>query len=128
MYFIIIIISNACATAMSRLILRNAKAIETIARTRSQRRRKEIAKQASKDLVNAFSEGALNVVKGKVPLSKKRYNSLKRYKKQLETLSSRRSSLKSRKAVLQRGGFLGLLASVLVPTIASLITATVSRR
>ncbi len=105
---------------VSRLMKRNARSIRLIA-TASPKRQKEIIKRAPKSLVDAFGEGALNIAKGRVSLSDKRYGALKRYKCQLHRLANHRSSLKSRKAALQRGGFLPLLASILIPTVASLI-------
>jgi hypothetical protein len=88
------------------------------------KRRREIIKLAPKELVLSFSEGALNVLNGNVPLTKKKKSNLKRYRKNLYNLSSKRTSLLKKRQVLMSGGaFFPLLASVLIPAITALIAS-----
>jgi hypothetical protein len=75
-------------------------------------------------VIDALSEGSLNIMLGNVPLSTAKYNDLRLYKSDLELLANKRESRqRKRTRLLQRGGgLLTLLASVLIPTIASLLT------
>ena len=108
---------------MSELVQRNVKFFKLLGKL-TPRKRKEVLKHAPAELIQAYSEGAFNVLKGNVKLSKKKFAALKRHKKKLETLARQKGSQKSKKAVLcQRGGFVGLLASVLIPAITGIISA-----
>jgi hypothetical protein len=107
---------------MSRLVRKNCSLMKLLARSPPKRRR-EIIKLAPKELVHSFSEGALNVLKGNIRLSKKKQASLKRYKTNVYNLASRKTSLAKKKQVLMSGGaFFPLLASIIIPAITALIT------
>ena len=73
--------------------------------------------QCNKELMDCISECARNVLKGNVPLKKRQFTKLQRRKKDVRALASRRTSLRKKKAIVQKGGF---LASLLVPAIAAL--------
>ncbi len=108
---------------MSKLMQRNAHFIKLLSKIPPQRR-SDILKHAPKELITALSEGALNVLQGNVRLSKRKLASLRRYRTQLRQLASRTVSARRKRAlVLQRGGFLGALAGVLIPAITGLIGA-----
>ncbi len=108
---------------MSRLMKRNAHFIQLLAQA-TPRQRQDILQHAPKDLIAALSEGALNVLKGNVKLSKQRHATLKRHRAKLRELADRRTSQQRKRALVQqRGGFLGVLASVLIPAITGLIGA-----
>ncbi len=108
---------------MSQLMKRNAHFIRLLSKTPPQRRN-EILKHAPKELIAALSEGALNILNGNVKLTTRKYSSLKRYRSQLRQLANRRTSMRAKRALIQqRGGFLGALASILVPAITGLIGA-----
>jgi hypothetical protein len=66
-------------------------------------------KEASPDLVNALCECSLNVLKGRVPLTTSQKKQLTRHKRDLRELARKGTSLKKKKQILQKGGFLGLL-------------------
>lgn len=89
--------------------------------------RRHIIQTAPKDLIEALSEGSLNLLKGRVQLSKNRLSKLRRFKKQIKVLASCKTSVRKKKQVLQRGGFLPLLASVLVPAISGLVSGLVNQ-
>lgn len=90
----------------------------------STKRRKEVLKAAPKEFIKAVSEGSFNILKGNVPLTKEKIRKLKRQKRNLKSLASKKTSVRVKKNLLQRGGFLGTLAAVLVPLISSVISAT----
>jgi len=74
-------------------------------------------KQCNEEMMDCISECARNVLKGNVPLKKRQFTKLQRRKKDVRALASRRTSLRKKKAIVQKGGF---LASLLVPAIAAL--------
>ena len=76
--------------------------------------RKAMIAGGSSGLVKALCECALNILKGHVPLTMKQKRSLKRRKKDLRSLASRKTSLKKKKKILQKGGFLGPLLAPLI--------------
>jgi hypothetical protein len=88
------------------------------------KQRAHILKKGPPELLDAISEGALNILKGNVPLSKQKFQQLQRYKNNVKQLATKRTSRRKKRAIiLQRGGFMGVLASVLIPTIAALVAA-----
>lgn len=111
----------------SHLMRRNARYIRFLARA-SQARKRQLLASAPDDLIDSLSEGALNVIKGKIPLTKAKLNRLRKHRKQIRELADPKNNISRRRALLlsrQRGGFLGTLASVLIPTIASIIATQV---
>ena len=105
---------------------RNLPLIKLLSKSTAAERRK-ILKSAPKELITALTEGSLNLIRGTVPLSKQKISKLRRYKKQLKTVAAKKVSAQKKKKILQRGGFLPLLASVLVPAISGLISGLVSQ-
>lgn len=80
----------------------------------STRDRNKLLKSCDCEVVYCLCECAKNLLKGRIPLTKRQLNNLRRWKKCLRTLSVKHPSLKQKKKVLQKGGFLGaLLAPVL---------------
>lgn len=89
------------------------------------KRRRDIIKLAPKELVLSFSEGALNLLKGNVPLSSRKKSGLKRYRQNIYNLASKKTGLsKKRQILMSGGGFFPLLASVLIPAITALISSS----
>ena len=81
---------------------------------------KEIISTADKSLIHALSECALNILTGVVPLTPAKKKKLTKFKNKLRSLATKRTSLKNKKNLLQkggyqRGGFISLLASVVAP-------------
>jgi len=56
-----------------------------------------------------FERVRTNVLKGNVPLKKRQFTRLQRRKKNLTALANTRTSLKKKKAIVQRGGFSGVV-------------------
>jgi len=84
--------------------------------------RKAIISKCNKELVNCISECVLNVLNGnsKLPGCVKR--KLQKHMAAPRKVSDRRVPLsKKKKLIVQRGGFLLPLLSVVLPTLASLI-------
>ena len=70
-------------------------------------------------VMKSVCECALNVLRGRVPLTKKQKAKLARYKTSLRKLATKRGSgtLKSKKKLVQKGGFLTALLAPLLSTV-----------
>ena len=85
---------------------------------------KSFIQGASPELLKTISEICLNLIKGSIEISKEDINKLRKYKKQILTLSEKKHSIKTRKKLCsQRGGFLPTLIGLTLPGI---ITAIIS--
>jgi hypothetical protein len=81
---------------------------------------KAIIEKGDKDLILCLSEIALNVLKGNVPLRPQHKAKLCKHKTALRTLVKKSTSIKGKRRILQRGGFLG---AVLAPLLGGLASA-----
>ncbi|XP_049341305.1 uncharacterized protein LOC125805028 isoform X2 [Astyanax mexicanus] len=108
---------------MSDRLKRNYQVLKSLHQA-SPRERKLILRQAPTDLVLAICEIALNLLRGRIPLTAQQYARLKRQKKAIKLFADKRKSVKvKRNTINQSGGFLLPLLSVAVPFISSLIAA-----
>ena len=82
---------------------------------------KAVLKGASPDLINALTECSLNVLKGNVRLSPAQKRQLSRYKQNLRALARKKTSVKRRKQILQKGGFLGALLKPVLGVLGGLL-------
>ena len=82
---------------------------------------KSIIKTCDKELMNVLCECGLNVLYGKVPISKTQRNRLYRFKGKLRELTKKRVSAKKKKTILQQGGFLGALLSPILGILGNLL-------
>ena len=94
---------------MSKLLKKHGKILRYLSKLPESKRRSWIKKNCSKDLVNCICECSLNVLKGNVRLTPAQKKKLARCKSSLRTLVSKKTSLKRRQAIIQKGGFLGAL-------------------
>jgi hypothetical protein len=86
--------------------------------------RKAILGRCSSDLILALCEIALNLLKGRIPLTLNQLKKLRRQKTAIKLFANKRASLqKKRHSIQQSGGFLLPLLSIAVPFITSLIAA-----
>ena len=93
---------------MSSLVRRNGAVLKVLSKT-NPAAAKALIQSASPDLLNALCECALNVLKGRVTISSLQKRKLAHHKRELRDLVKKRTSLKRKRQILQRGGFLGLL-------------------
>ena len=85
------------------------------------KRRKSYLKNCDRDLIDCICECCKNILLGNVQLTQTRYNKLRKYKKALRKLSTRKTSVKTRRKLLQQsGGFLGALVPTLIGLASSL--------
>ena len=86
-------------------------------------------KGASPELLKTISEICLNLLKGTIKISKEDIDKLRRFKKQILHLSEKRHSVKVRRDMCsQKGGFLGSLIAVALPSIISAIVSATTKR
>lgn len=108
---------------MSDCLKKSLPLLKSIHRSTPQRR-KDILRDAHKDLILSICELALNVLRGNVPLTSKQYRVFKKQKKFIKLFADKRASIETkRKVINQSGGFLLPLLSVAVPFITSLIAS-----
>ena len=67
-------------------------------------------------------ECADTILRGNVPLTKLQKEKLKRNKAELRALTKKSVSLKQKKAILQKGGFLGSLLAPIASVVAPLLS------
>jgi len=73
------------------------------------RQRNNMLKKAPNSLIKVISQCSYNVLKGNVKLNNIEKRKLKKYKKSLRELSKKRASLKKKREMIMKGGFLGAL-------------------
>ena len=83
---------------------------------------KAVLKGASPDLIRALSECSLNVLNGRIPLTQNQMRQLRRHKQTIRALASRKTSVKRRKQLLQKGGFLGALIKPVLGVLGGLLS------
>jgi hypothetical protein len=85
-------------------------------------KRKTILNQASPDLIQCISEVAFNITKGNIPISNLQKRKLLPFKDDLRYLSKKsHTSLKQKRKVIQKGGFLPLILTPLLSVVGSIL-------
>lgn len=82
---------------------------------------KAVLKGASPDLIKALSECSLNILKGHVHLTPAQKKQLSRYKQSLRALAKKGTSVKRRKQILQKGGFIGAILKPVLGVLGGLL-------
>jgi len=80
-------------------------------------------KNCDKAIMDCFSECDMNILKGHVPLSNRQFTRLKREKTHVRALASKRTSLRKKRSIVQKG----FIQALLMPAIATLGSALLSR-
>ncbi len=89
---------------------------------------KKFIQQADTHLINAICECSKNILRGNIKLSEEEYKRLKRYQSHLRQLSTRKTSLKKKKELIQKGGFLPALIAPLIGLLGSVISSVIARK
>ena len=107
---------------MSKALEKSEPYIRLLARS-SAKRRKLLLNQATREELKSLCEICLNILKGNISLDDKNFRRLKRNRNTIKALANKRISLKIKKGIVnQKGGFLGTVASIALPLLASLFT------
>ena len=92
------------------------------------REKNQYAKRCNKEFLDCISECAKNILRGNVQLSAKQKAALRRNRQNLRSLSIKKTSLKKKRQIIQKGGFLGaILAPVLATLGGSLVSSLFGR-
>lgn len=85
--------------------------------------RRRILREGGRPLMRALREIAVNVLKGKLPLTAKQLTRLKKHKTRVRLVAKKSTSDQTRAKIAQKGGFLGAL---LTPLLSGLVSTIVS--
>jgi len=85
------------------------------------RAKREYVRKCDKQFVECVSECAKNVIKGNVPLTSCQMKNLRHKRHDLKALSKRKSSLRAKRKILQKGGFLTRLLPPVLSVLGSLL-------
>lgn len=106
---------------MSKRLQNNQPFLHLLSRS-SAKRRKALIKQATKDELTSLFEICFNILRGNIPLNSYMKRKLKRERHTLRKLADKKVTIQKKKQVVnQKGGFLGTVASLALPVLASLI-------
>jgi len=83
----------------------------------AEKTKRQYVKKSSKDFLDCLSECAKNVLLGNVPLSSRQNAKLRHSKNDLRLLSDKKTSLRKKRQIVQKGGFL----AALLPPVLSLL-------
>ena len=88
----------------------------------SPKTRERYLREASAEEVRSLCECALNVYQGNIPVKPKEVVRLKPHKETLKALSFGKGGInKKRNILIQKGGFLPLLAAAVIPLLGNLL-------
>lgn len=90
----------------------------------NKKNQRKLLRQGGKPLQHCLRECSVNILSGTVPLSKHQFKKLKRHRNSVRELSRKKTSLKKRFQIEQRGGF---LASLLIPILGSIAGAAIKK-
>ena len=115
-------------TSPKQKILRdNARAIRALS-VANKAIRKSMINNASKDFISSLVEVVKKILKGNVALSRLQLQQLQPYERMLERFTASKTGLKSRKTLLQQGGFLGALLPTIIGVLPDLINGLSNKR
>ena len=111
---------------MSRRLQRHASTLNLLAKAKP-KLASGIIKNSSEDFIKCLCECCLNLLKGNIPISQGQKKKLKKYKNPVRNLAKKSVSIKHKRKIVQRGGFLGTLLSTIIPAIAGLVGGLVKK-
>lgn len=85
--------------------------------------RKNIIEKGSAELIRCVCDCALNILSGRVTLSKHHKHKLKKHKAVLRQLVDKKISLEKKRKITQKGGFLPALIGALAPVLGGIISS-----
>ena len=111
---------------MSQRLKKFAPYLRALHKARPKERKAFAKKHCSPEFLKCICECAKNVLVGNVALSPTHKRQLKRHKRLLRKLVLKKTSLKQKKNLIQRGGFLGALLGPIVKVLGGLFGANAS--
>jgi len=104
---------------MSRRVRKYLPVLKRIAKLGDKAKR-DYVRKCDKEFLDCISECAKNVVKGNVPLTNRQKTRLRRSRNELRALSVKKTSLRKKRRILQKGGFLTALLPPVLGILSSL--------
>jgi len=83
--------------------------------------KRDYVRKCDKEFLDCISECAKNVIKGNVALTDRQKTRLRRSRNDLRALSVKKTSLRKKRHILQKGGFLGALLPPVLGVLTSLL-------
>jgi len=83
--------------------------------------RRDYVRKCDNEFIRCVSECAKNLIKGNVPLTTRQMKNLRRRRYDLRALSAKKTSLRKKRKILQKGGFLTALISSILSVLGSLL-------
>lgn len=111
---------------MENNIARNLNFLELLCKSKC-KVRKELVKNATKDQIMSICEIIFNILHGVVSLSPDDISKLSKRKETLRQLVKKRSSIKHKKLLIQKGGFLQFIIPALITGIASVVSSVIEK-
>ena len=87
----------------------------------SEQSKRNLMRNCDRQLLDCFSECSKNILKGNVPLKEGQLRKLRREKKNLRALALKKTSLKAKRKILQKGGLIGALLGPAISVLGSLL-------
>lgn len=94
----------------------------------NKQQQKSIVQHLDKDQIKFISEICINLLNQNVPLSDELKKKLLPHKCKIRNLACKQKSLKTKKVILQKGGFIPLLLTVLAETAISSILGALANK
>jgi len=105
---------------MSRHVKKYLPVLKRIAKL-GDKAKKDFIRKCDKEFLDCVSECAKNVIKGNVPLTIRQKERLRRSRNDLRALSVKKTTLRRKRRILQKGGFLGALLPPVLGVLSSLL-------
>ena len=105
----------------------NARAIRSLSLA-SKTIRKSMVSNASKELISSLVDAVKRILKGNVSLSRTQLRQLQPYERLLARFTASKTGLKSRRTILQDGGFLGALLPTIIGILPDIINSFSNKR
>ena len=90
------------------------------------RAKRQLIQKCDREFLDCVSECAKNVIKGNVPLKPAQLQRLRRERSNVRALALKKTSLKKKRRILQKGGFLGALIPPVLSVLGSLLLGNAS--
>ena len=101
---------------MSQRLKKQATVLSVLAKS-DPRVREVILKGFDKELLKCITDCAVNILNGNVPLKASEKRALGKHKSKLRRLADKKTSLKKKHQIVQKGGFLPLLLAPLLSSV-----------
>lgn len=111
---------------MSERVQNNLQLLKQLKRVDSKKRNK-ILKTCSDDTISCLCECVYNLLQGNVPVTPRQLKTLSKHKRSLRTLASKKTTLKTRRRILQKGGFLPLIIGPLLGLLSTIVGGAINR-